>query len=81
MQVLTLSTPTPFAPHRTIGARAFSLMEMIITVALIGVLATVAIHLAGSVPESVQATKLESDVVMLNQLVGLYVSDGRLRNI
>jgi type II secretory pathway pseudopilin PulG len=51
-------------------------MEMIITVALIGVLATVAIHLAGSVPETVQATKLESDVVMLNQLVGLYVSDG-----
>ncbi len=54
----------------------FSVMELVISVAVVGLLATVAVHMMGGIPSGVKNRKLESDVIMLNQLVGLYLSDG-----
>jgi hypothetical protein len=54
----------------------FSVMELVVSVAVVGLLATVAVHMMGGIPTGVKNRKLESDVVMLNQLVGVYLSDG-----
>jgi hypothetical protein len=66
----------PKARRKTVRTSGFSVMELVVSVAVIGLLATVAVHMMGGIPSSVKNRKLESDVVMLNQLVGLYLSDG-----
>ena len=60
----------------TARTSGFSLMELVISVAVVGLLATVAVHMMGGIPSGVKNRKLESDVIMLNQLVGIYLSDG-----
>ena len=60
---------SPF--RRATAPKAFSLLELVITIAVIGVLAAVVVNLAGNAPVAVKNTKLQSDVSLLNQMVGL----------
>ena len=55
---------------------AFSLVELLMMVAAIGVLVTVAISYMSSSNGKVPAAKLGSDVSTLNQMVALYIADG-----
>lgn len=54
----------------------FSMLELVLTIAVVGVVATLAINLAGGTPTATKNTKLQSDVNLLNQMVGLYLADG-----
>jgi len=51
-------------------------MELLVMVAIIGVLATVSISYWTPSSKVVPAVKLESDVATLNQMVALFISDG-----
>lgn len=68
----------PFCSERFTqrGKNAFSVMELVILVALMGVLMTVVIHMAGQQPMVVRNVKLTSDVATLNQMISVYVADG-----
>jgi prepilin-type N-terminal cleavage/methylation domain-containing protein len=67
---------------RKLGLRGFSLVEILVVVAVLGLLATVVIaHFAGTRTATGEA-KLRSDVNMLNRAVSLYVAEGgRLDNV
>jgi len=54
----------------------FSLLELVITIALIGVLAGIGASLLSDDSDSARIAKLSSDVATLNQMVALYVADG-----
>jgi len=54
----------------------FSLLELVITIAIIGVIVTVGVSLIMDDAGSAHVAKLESDVSTLNQMVALYVADG-----
>jgi prepilin-type N-terminal cleavage/methylation domain-containing protein len=54
----------------------FSLLELVITIAIIGVIVTLGVSLIGNDTASARVAKLESDVSTLNQMVALYVADG-----
>lgn len=54
----------------------FSLLELVITIALIGVVASVGVSLISGHSGSAKTTKLESDIATLNQLVAVYTADG-----
>ncbi len=54
----------------------FSLMELILTISLLGILASVFVIQVGSQTKSVGEIKLASDVRQLNQMVSLYKADG-----
>lgn len=70
-----ISKATPACPR--IGRDGFSLLEIFVTVTIIAAIATVAVSIQGSnVRYSVQNTRLQADVVMLNQMVSLYLADG-----
>ncbi len=56
--------------------RAFSLVELILTITLLGVLASVFVVRTGSQAVSVESIKLTADVRQLNQMVNLYKADG-----
>ncbi len=58
------------------SANGFSLVELLMTIAVIGVMAGVTVTLLSGNPGAVKATKLESDVATLNQMVALYITDG-----
>lgn len=65
--------------HRTLAQRrrgAFSVMELVVLIAIMGVLITVVVNLVGTQPIAVRNTKLSSDLATLNQMVAVYVSDG-----
>jgi hypothetical protein len=53
-----------------------SLLELIITIAIIGVIVKVSVSLLMDDAGSARVAKLESDVSTLNQMVALYVADG-----
>jgi len=55
---------------------AFSLVELLMMVSIVGVLVTVAVSYMSSNNGKVPAAKLESDVATLNQMVALYIADG-----
>jgi type II secretory pathway pseudopilin PulG len=52
------------------------LLELIITIAIIGVIVTLTVSLLTDDAGSARTAKLESDVSTLNQMVALYVADG-----
>jgi type II secretory pathway pseudopilin PulG len=56
--------------------RAFSIVEVMILIAIIGVLSSVALVMIGKQPVVIKDTKLSSDVATLNHLVSAYVMDG-----
>ena len=66
--------------HLTSRARSsffgFSVVEMIITVAVLGTLATIAIGVMGSTHSNVKKAKLTSDVQKLNSIVAVYLGEG-----
>lgn len=51
-------------------------MEMIITVAVLGTMATIAIGVMGSTSSNVKKAKLVSDVQKLNSIVAVYLGEG-----
>ncbi len=77
---LHLSSPAPRPALRT--RRGFSVMELVILIAILGVLATVLVNMMGNKSVAVYDTKLASDVATINQMVAVYVSDkGSLKGI
>ena len=59
----------------------FTLLEMFLLVALIGLFTGIAINLVGTgFPGTLRSAKLEADVQKLNQLVALYLADGGTLN-
>lgn len=52
------------------------MLELIITIAIIGVIVTVSVSLLTDDTGSARTAKLESDVSTLNQMVAIYVADG-----
>ncbi|HBJ87524.1 MAG TPA: hypothetical protein DDZ88_27435, partial [Verrucomicrobiales bacterium] len=69
----SVSTQTKCGSLRRSG---FSLLELVITIALIGVVASVGVSLISGHSGSAKTTKLESDIATLNQLVAVYTADG-----
>lgn len=55
---------------------AFSLVEVITIVAVLGILAAVAIPMASGLIDRVRLTKMESDVATLNHAVKVYLANG-----
>ena len=54
----------------------FSVLELIATIAVIGVIAAVGVNLIGDDASSAGVAKLQSDVATLNQMVAVYLGDG-----
>ncbi len=61
------------APHQTL---AFSLVEVMVIVAIIGVTATIAIPLVTGVPDASKKAKLEQDVAIVNNAIDSYLAAG-----
>lgn len=62
--------------HSSPCRSGFSLLELVITIALLGVIAGVGVSLLTDDSDSARVAKLQSDVNTLNQMVALYVADG-----
>ncbi len=60
----------------SIRGAGFSLLELVVTIALIGVIASVGVALIADDSGSAKTAKLESDIATLNQMVALYTADG-----
>ena len=70
-------TSKPLAPRPCAGTDGFSLLEIFVTILILGTIVSVAVTSIGiNVHGSVKDTKLRSDVAMLNQMVSLYLADG-----
>jgi uncharacterized membrane protein YgcG len=73
--ILSLPNARSLPPSR--GAwGGFSVVELVATIAVLGVFLTMAVMSVGRQPVSVKNVKLEADVAVLNQVVGAYVADG-----
>lgn len=69
------------SPSITAPPPGFSLVELVLTISLLGIIASVFVVQVGSQTTSVGEIKLETDVRQLNQMVTLYKADGGdLRN-
>ncbi|MDZ4289726.1 MAG: type II secretion system protein, partial [Prosthecobacter sp.] len=64
----------PPSAHRQPGG--FTIIELVVLIALMGVLITVIVVSVGSQPATIRNIKLGADVATLNQLVSAYVADG-----
>lgn len=69
-------TTTEFCHASLLTGHAFSVLELLSTIAIIGVITSVGISLLGDDLGSSKVAKLESDVATLNHMVSLYVADG-----
>lgn len=76
MPFSVFSSQNPLGRYRGGRSMAFSLVEMLMIVAIIGVLVTVSITYWTPTSEAVPGAKLESDVATLNQMVSVFVADG-----
>lgn len=72
--VFSVSANAPAA--RRLHRLGFSVMELVVLIAMIGVLSTIALSMMGKQPMAVRNAKLESDVATLNQMVAVYEADG-----
>lgn len=62
---------------RSLFCRAgFSMLELLITIAILGVIVTIGVSHVARSNDSSRTAKLESDIATLNQMVALYVADG-----
>jgi prepilin-type N-terminal cleavage/methylation domain-containing protein len=57
-------------------ARGFSLVEILVVIAVVGILATVAIPVVTGVPDAAKKDKLEQDVVVVNNAIDSYLAAG-----
>ncbi|MFT5466667.1 MAG: type II secretory pathway pseudopilin PulG/uncharacterized protein YegL [Verrucomicrobiales bacterium] len=57
-------------------SRAFSFLEALIAIAVLGVIASVAMMGVGKIRESSQRTKLDSDITTVNHAVKIYLTSG-----
>lgn len=62
--------------HRAASPSGFSLLEIIVMVALIGIIAAIAVDKVSVTSVSVGNTKLTSDVKKLNEVVAVYLASG-----
>lgn len=74
----TLHSPMDsfFAIRRRRCHAGNTLVEMMVAVAVIGILASIAVAFMGNTGQSVQVAKLNSDVKKLNSVVAIYVAEG-----
>jgi prepilin-type N-terminal cleavage/methylation domain-containing protein len=56
--------------------RGFSLVEVLVAVAVIGILASVTVPLVTGVPDAAKKEKLEQDVVVVNNAIDAYLAAG-----
>ena len=68
----TVKTSLPFKS----AFPGFSLVELVLTIAILGVLTSVVVLRYGAQGTRVGELKLEADVRQLNQMVSLYKADG-----
>ncbi len=61
-------------PRSSCGA--FSLLEVLVTIAVLGILAIVAVESTTRLREGATATKLDSDVAAINQSIKVYLANG-----
>lgn len=71
-----LSPHHSFPPSRSRSRSGFSLLEITVTVALMGILATVAFIMVSKTRVGVVDTKLRTDVARLNNIISLYLGSG-----
>ena len=71
-----LLSASTHAMRGSIRRAGFSLLELVITIALIGLIASVGVSLIADDSGSAKTAKLESDIATLNQMVALYTTDG-----
>lgn len=64
------------AKPASVRVKGFSLTELIMTIALVSVLASIGIVMVAKQPVAVSNAKIESDVATINQMVALYLTDG-----
>jgi len=64
------------SPRLAASARAFSYVEVLVTVIIVGILAGVAFQFGGQNVDAVRQSKLESDVATVNQAIRVYLANG-----
>jgi len=62
--------------HKSKRAAGFSFGEILVTVVILAVLATVGMFYANNIRSSVVTSKLDTDVAKLNQIITLYLAEG-----
>lgn len=72
----SLHSPMRTSTRSRMCGAAFSLMELLIMIAIIGVISAISVSLLSDDAGSAKTAKLESDVATLNQMVALYIADG-----
>lgn len=73
------SRPSSATAHEACGSfrrAGFTLLELVITISLIGVMTSVGVSLLYDDSGSAKTAKLESDLATLNQMVVIYTADG-----
>ena len=70
-------TPTLFSTRSyPRNSHGLSLLELLLTIAVLGTLATVSVLAVNNISQKAQARKLESDVASLNSAIRIYVANG-----
>lgn len=62
--------------QRTRSQRGFSMIELLIVVASIGIVSTVAVAWVGEIRSSTERSKLDSDVATINSALNVYLANG-----
>ena len=64
------------ASEKSPGSPAFTIVEMVIVLAIIGLLAATAFQVFNSIPKSTARLKLKSDMTVLNSALKIYLASG-----
>ena len=58
------------------NSKAFSLVELLVIVAVVGLVATVSLPLISGIPNAAKKEKLEQDVAIVNNAINAYLASG-----